>query len=368
MYISQERVHFGSVDYSVKLYESLTGLAEELQAIAAISKVVVFTEKKIANIYGNELKQELEKSKLAYSFIILKGGERNKHIDRLKAIYNQLIDENVDRKSLVLAFGGGVVGDFAGYVAASYLRGVRFIQVPTTLLACVDSSVGGKVAVNVDRGKNMVGAFHQPSLVYAPLNTLETLPRREWRCGLAEVIKHSLLQGGEFFAKIQNFTKNDFQAKSELVEYSIRESVKFKASIVEQDEKESGIRSVLNLGHTLGHAIESFTHYKKYSHGEAVAIGLVTALLLSQQVYALQPEILKSVFSIYQAIDMPYKEEIAAEELIMHMKHDKKTQNAVIRFVLLQELGKPTWNNEMQDEVLQKLIEKHWELEVKDYT
>lgn len=363
MLISEQKISFSSVNYKVKLYENYSGLAEELLKIKDISSIAIITEKKIASIYGREVEAELTKTGIPFHFHFITGGEKNKHVDRLKPIYNQLIHNKLDRNSVILALGGGVIGDFSGFIAASFLRGIRFIQLPTTLLAAVDSSVGGKVAVNADKGKNMIGFFHQPTLVFAALHTLSTLDRQEWRCGFAEVIKHALLSGGKLYQEILHFRKSDFQPGSELIQLAIQESVKFKADIVKKDEKENGIRSILNLGHTLGHAIESATSYRKYSHGEAIAIGLITALMLSESIYSLDPGILEAILKLYKRISMPYKETIPADKIIQHMKHDKKRKQGKTQFVLLEELAKPNWGNEIQEKQIHDIIQSQWKLD-----
>ncbi|MCP5501567.1 MAG: 3-dehydroquinate synthase [Leptospiraceae bacterium] len=339
MFLSEERVQFPGTNYYVKLYRDYSGLASELNTYAKASRYIILTEKKIAGLYGKEVSLQLDTLKIPYEFIYIKGGEKNKHIDRLKEVYNSLIKKRIDRKAVILALGGGVVGDFAGFVASTFLRGIRFVQLPTTLLACVDSSVGGKVAVNVDSGKNMVGAFHQPVLVYAALHTLYTLPLKEWRCGLAEVMKHSLLSDRSFFERVLPFRLSELSQHSVLIQYFITRSVQFKASVVAEDEKETGRRAILNLGHTTGHAIESYTSYKKYSHGEAVAIGLITALLLSGEMYSFPENDLHKVLEFMRNSDFPTYSKIQASKLTEHMLHDKKTDAEGIKFVLLKSVG-----------------------------
>jgi 3-dehydroquinate synthase len=345
MLISSEKVEFGNTRYNVVLYENFDGLSFELQKINNVSRYIIITEKKVARIYLDSILLELKKLNLPVEVVIIKGKEKNKHIDRLKKVYNKLIELNTDRKSVILALGGGVVGDFSGFVAATFLRGIRFVQIPTTLLACVDSSVGGKVAVNADKGKNMIGAFHQPELVYAALHSLETLEEKEWKCGLAEVLKHSLLVGGNLFEVMQKASFQDV-FKKESLQVFINESVKFKTSIVAEDEKETGKRAILNLGHTLGHAIESVTNYKKYSHGECVAIGLVLALILSRQISQFPEESFQEVLRIMKNLNLPIQDkDLSPKKLVEHMLHDKKTSDNKIKFILLQGIGDATWGN-----------------------
>lgn len=356
MQLSEQRVKFGNTDYKVVLYENFDGLSTELAKINNVSKFFILTEKKIAKIYLKPLLSELEKLNIPVAVVFIKGKEKNKHIDRLKKVYNTLIDLNADRKSVLLAFGGGVVGDFTGFVAATFLRGIRFVQIPTTLLACVDSSVGGKVAVNADKGKNMIGAFHQPELVYAPLSTLTTLKKKEWKCGLAEVLKHSLLTGGDLWKFMKEAKFEDVYNENSLKVF-IEESVKFKTSIVAEDEKEIGKRAILNLGHTLGHAIESLTDYKKYSHGEAVSIGLTLALILSKEKSGLNENTFSEILRVMKNLDLPIQDkELSPEKLVKHMLHDKKTSENKIKYILLSEIGSASWGNIMQQEEILSAI------------
>lgn len=327
--------------YPVILYENFQGLGEELRKIGNVSQVVIITERNIGQMYLKYLEAELAGFEKPIHTIFIKGGEKNKHIDRVKKIYHELIDLDADRKSVLVALGGGVVGDFAGFIAATYQRGIRFIQIPTTLLACVDSSVGGKVAVNVDKGKNMVGAFHQPCFVFIPLFALATLSQKEWKCGLAEIMKHSLLSGGEMWEDFRSHSRNDIQPQSEILRKFILDSVKFKAGVVGQDEKESGLRAILNLGHTTAHAIESRTKYKKYSHGEAVSIGLVTAIYLSQKKLNFPKEKIQEILNVMDEYALPIVDRTKPSEIIEHMEHDKKKDGNDLKFVLLEDIGKP---------------------------
>lgn len=362
MLISSHTISFNHKEYKIQLSDSFDGLADELLKLQDVSAFYIITEKKIAKLHYASLEKEMKLLGKPFHLIYMKGKEKNKHIDRLKKTYNKLIELGADRKSVIIAFGGGVVGDYSGFVAATYQRGVRFVQIPTTLLACVDSSVGGKVAVNADMGKNMIGAFHQPELVFAALPVLATLPEKEWKCGLAEVLKHSLLSGGTFFESMKSAKFEDvYDLKS--LEFFISESVKYKASVVAEDERETGKRAVLNLGHTLGHAIESMTNYRKYSHGEAVSIGLVFALLLSVEKAELDREVLTSVLSIMKSCNLPTSDrKLLREEIYEHMLHDKKTSANVLKFVLLKCPGEPVWNQKIDKEEIYRTLSHHKEL------
>ncbi|ULH27859.1 3-dehydroquinate synthase [Leptospira weilii] len=328
----------------VHLHSDFSGLSEEIAKLPGITSVFLITERSIHSIYYKYLEKELSSLGIPVKEIYIKGGEKSKHIDRAGHIYNRLIEYGADRMSLILAFGGGVVGDFAGFIASTYLRGIRFVQIPTTLLACVDSSVGGKVAVNADFGKNMIGSFYQPEFVFAPLFVLSTLPDREWRCGQAEIIKHALLSGGEYWEKVKKHSFKDLNVNSPVLPYLIAESVRFKANVVSNDEKETGLRKILNLGHTTAHAIESVTRYRKYSHGEAVAIGLVTALLISEQKSGLDPITIQETIETLKNYKLPFQVKLKSKELAKHMLHDKKNLGGSIRFVLLEKPGLPVFD------------------------
>ncbi|TGM60524.1 3-dehydroquinate synthase [Leptospira vanthielii] len=358
MKLSEREIIGQGFRYPIELHEDFQGLSEKLNSLPKVSKVYVLTSREIAGIYEKYITKELNSLNVPFSFIYLKPGEKNKHIDRVKKVYNQLIETDADRKAVVIAFGGGVVGDFAGFIAATYQRGVRFVQVPTTLLACVDSSVGGKVAVNVDSGKNMVGAFYQPEFVFAPLFTLSTLPEKEWSCGLAEIVKHAFLDGGDFLDKISKIKRSDFSANSPALRYAIEESVRVKSGIVSQDEKETGLRAVLNLGHTTGHAIESLTQYKKYSHGEAVAVGLVTALLLSRELVGFSESNFQKAITLMKQLELPTRLGEKPDEILKHMEHDKKKEGTSLKFVLLEDFGKPKFGVSVDRKTIFEILKR----------
>lgn len=305
-------------------------LKERLQAMNP-SRVFILTEKKLLNIAGN-LESALEVSVPCHT-ISFPGGESSKHLDHLGPVYNSLIERGVDRRSIILALGGGVVGDFAGFVAATILRGIPFIQIPTTLLAMVDSSVGGKVAVNTGLGKNMVGAFYHPGLVWCNLNTLQTLPDTEWSCGLAEMAKHAALETSGKLRKALIHSAGNVRDPETLAPRII-ESMAVKAFVVARDEKEAGLRACLNLGHTTAHGIESLTDYGRFSHGQAVSRGLVTALLLSGN-RGYSAKLVQENLEMMESLNLPMDTAgLEASDLWQHMKYDKKNVEGQIRFVL----------------------------------
>ncbi len=269
-------------------------------------------------------------------------GETSKCVKVVERCYDQLAQHRLERKSFVVALGGGVVGDLAGFVAATYLRGIPFVQAPTTLLAQVDSSVGGKVGVNLKAGKNLVGAFHQPRLVLCDLATLTTLSTREFRAGLAEVIKYGIIYDEPFFARLERdlplLLKRDLKVLAEVV----ARCCQIKAEVVGQDETETGIRAILNFGHTIGHAIEAMSGYGKYLHGEAISIGQVMAATLSSQVAGLQTGDAARIQRLFARAGLPVAIKLTAAKraaLINAMGLDKKVSGGEIKFVLARRIS-----------------------------
>ncbi len=276
-------------------------------------------------------------------------GEENKHIRSAAPVYNRLIELEADRSSVLLAAGGGVTGDFTGFIAATFLRGVRFVQLPSTLLAAVDSSVGGKTAVNVDLGKNMVGVFHQPEFVYCNLELFRTLPAREWNCGLAEMAKHAFLAGGSMLEFLETGHDSMRDVSSESFRQCLKDNIAFKGSVVSQDENEKGLRAVLNLGHTTAHAVESATSYRKFAHGEAVSRGLATMLLLSRGAAGLDKKEMSRMLDVLVKLKLPLDTAgLSPEILLEHMRYDKKSKNGVPAFVLLEGPGRPVYGRKIE--------------------
>lgn len=273
---------------------------------------------------------------LDYPVATIPSGEESKSQEQLFRLYDAAIDAGLDRKAVVIALGGGVVGDLAGYVAASYMRGLKFVQVPTSLLAMVDSAVGGKTGINLPRGKNLIGAFHQPSLVVCDLAVLSTLPPRELRAGLAEVIKYGVIYDAEFFAYIEDHLDQALNLDSAVMEHLVARSCAIKAEVVGQDETESGLRAILNFGHTLGHAIEAVAGYGTYLHGEAIAIGMVFAARVSGLPGAQQ----QRIRAVFQRCGLPVKApELSWTALRRAMSVDKKSESGLPKFVLARDIG-----------------------------
>jgi 3-dehydroquinate synthase len=286
----------------------------------------------------------------------MEDSEKNKNYSYAGGFLEKFIESGLSRKSLVIAIGGGVVGDFAGYLAALYMRGLPVIQVPTTLLAMVDSSIGGKVAVNLSHGKNMAGAFHQPVMVASDMKFLETLPEDELINGLSEVLKHGLLGERETISILDS---NDLESilDTHVMEKLVERSVAFKASVVSSDEKESGRRAILNFGHTTAHSVESLMEYRGISHGRAVAMGIVAAMKISRRMGWIEEgdvelaEKLIEKYRLYNTISR-----LDPENLIEHMKFDKKNYGGKIKFVLLKGMFNPEFNVEVDDNLLTDVL------------
>lgn len=291
--------------------------------------------------------------------VILPDGEQYKTFEHLNQIFDALLEHRFDRHCALVALGGGVVGDMTGFAAASYQRGVKFVQIPTTLLAQVDSSVGGKTAINHPRGKNMIGAFYQPQCVVIDTDTLNTLPDRELSAGLAEVIKYGAIMDAEFFDCLEANAEALYQRDTQALTHAIQHSCACKAQIVAEDEKEAGRRALLNFGHTFGHAIETGMGYGSWLHGEAVATGMCLATAFSQQENLCDADILPRLQRILSQWQLPIDapQSMSAEEMLDHMGRDKKVQAGQIRLVLLRSIGDAFTTAEYSEGGLKSLLE-----------
>lgn len=290
------------------------------------------------------VRHSLESAGFRTTVLELTPGEQSKRLDVISSAWDRLIEFQADRRTVVVAVGGGVVGDAAGFVAASFARGVPFVQVPTTLLADVDSSVGGKVGINHPQAKNMIGAFHQPLGVLIDTASLETLPDREYRAGLAEVIKYGVILDASFFEFLERNVTELNCRDAAVVNYAIARSCELKAAVVEQDEYErSGLRAVLNYGHTFAHAFEALSGYGQLLHGEAVAIGMLCASRLAESLGHIEPQVtqrqLELMTSLQMLVKMPATTQISADAVLQRMQLDKKTLGGRLRFVLPVQLG-----------------------------
>jgi len=320
-------------------------------------QVMIVTNTTLEQLYLSHYVHDLESLGKKVATCVLPDGEKYKNLENLNLIFDALLEAGFNRDCTVLALGGGVIGDMAGFASACFQRGVYFIQVPTTLLSQVDSSVGGKTGINHPLGKNMIGAFKQPEVVMADMAQLRTLPARELSAGLAEVIKYALLGDLEFLAWLELLMDGLLAGDESLLAQAVYRSCAHKARIVANDEKEQGERALLNLGHTFGHAIESYLGYGKWLHGEAVATGMVMAADLSQRMGWISAEDLHRTKNIIQRAKLPIScPKIPLDEFLSYMAHDKKVLNGQLRLVLLQQLGQAVITKEFDVEKMKQVI------------
>ncbi len=320
-------------------------------------QVMIVTNTTLEQLYLSHYVHDLESLGKKVATCVLPDGEKYKNLENLNLIFDALLEAGFNRDCTVLALGGGVIGDMAGFASACFQRGVYFIQVPTTLLSQVDSSVGGKTGINHPLGKNMIGAFKQPEIVMADMAQLRTLPARELSAGLVEVIKYALLGDLEFLAWLEQHMDGLLAGDESLLAQAVYRSCAHKARIVANDEKEQGERALLNLGHTFGHAIESYLGYGKWLHGEAVATGMVMAADLSQRMGWISAEDLQRTKNIIQRAKLPIScPKIPLDEFLSYMAHDKKVLNGQLRLVLLQQLGQAVITKEFDVEKMKQVI------------
>ncbi|HEX77862.1 MAG TPA: 3-dehydroquinate synthase [Dehalococcoidia bacterium] len=318
----------------------LDRLGSLLRWLGLSGRAVVIGDETVLFLYGQRLQAGLEREGYAVVSLGVPPGESSKSLEMLSRLYDALVENKVERGDSVLAVGGGVVGDLAGFVAATFLRGLPLIQVPTTLAAMVDASIGGKVAVNHPLGKNLIGAFYQPRLVLADTQTLTTLPQRELTSGWAEVIKHGLILDASLVTFLEENMAGLIRLDPELTRQAISQSVALKAQVVSEDERETGRRTILNYGHTIGHALEAATGYERFLHGEAVAIGMMGAALLSQRLGLITSEVVERQRHLLEGFGLPTRAEgIAPAQVLQAMELDKKVRAGQIRWVLLKGMG-----------------------------
>jgi 3-dehydroquinate synthase len=323
------------------------------------NQYLIITDSNIKKLFGNKLLVLMKKSGLKTNLISFKAGEQSKNLEIFKTLIEQAHSLKLDRKSAVIALGGGVVGDIAGFVAACYMRGINYIQVPTSLLAMVDSSIGGKVAVDLKTGKNTVGNFHQPKKVYIDVSMLTNLPKRELINGLSEIIKHSLIRDKTLFSFINNNLNKILSKDEQILIKLIKKNCEIKARIVEKDEKESNLRKLVNYGHTIGHALETLTNYKKYSHGEAIAIGMIVEGLIANKIGFLSKKELIKQNNLIKKAGLPTKiPNINTNQLIKELKKDKKVVGGKIEFVLLKSIGTAEHSINASNTLIKESIEE----------
>ena len=349
-------VDLGERSYPIYIGAGLLQQDHLLSPYIKGQRTVVVSNETVAPLYLNDIHQHLNDYRNID--VILPDGEQFKTQDSINTILTDMLKARCDRSTTVIALGGGVIGDMTGFAAACYQRGVNFIQIPTTLLAQVDSSVGGKTGINHPLGKNMIGAFHQPQCVLIDTNTLETLDDQQLSSGMAEVIKYGLIRDNAFLQWLQNNTALLMQRDPQALAYAIYRSCQHKAEVVAADEKEAGQRALLNLGHTFGHAIETSMGYGQWLHGEAVAVGMLMAAQLSQLMGWLKTEDVILLRDLLLQANLPTKPPAELSEQVFRekMSLDKKVQNGVLHFVLLKPLGEAILSSDYDEAALQTVL------------
>ncbi len=335
-------VNLGERSYPIELGEGILSRVGEIMKARGINgRVGIVSNPPVAELYGDRVRESLEAAGYDTATVLIPEGEAHKNTASLGLIYDALVEHRFDRSATLIALGGGVIGDVTGFAAATFLRGIGYVQLPTTLLAQVDASVGGKTAVNHEHGKNLIGAFHQPRLVVIDLDTLRTLPRREYAAGMAEVIKYGIIEDAAFFVFLEQEMDALLRIDANAVEHAVATSCRIKAGVVEQDERETDRRAILNFGHTIGHALEAFTGYERFLHGEAVAVGMIQAAALSAGQGLCSAAELRRIEALVRRADLPGRipDDIALEDLIAGMALDKKSHAGKIKFVLCEGIG-----------------------------
>lgn len=355
------KVSLGTRSYDIKIAGGLlAGLGADCAALQLGEKCAVITDTNVATRYAKPALASLKRTGFAPVLFTVPAGETAKRLKQVEWCFNQLAAHRLERKSFIVALGGGVVGDLAGFVAASYLRGIPFVQVPTTLLAQVDSSVGGKTGVNLAAGKNLVGAFYQPRLVLCDLATFRTLPEREFRAGLAEVIKYGIIYDAKLFALLERGMAKILRRDAASLAHIVARSCEIKAEVVSQDETEGGLRAILNYGHTIGHAIEAITAYGHYLHGEAISIGQVAAAHLSAELLGLPASDVARIHALFVAAGLPVSTKLTSAQrakLLAAMTLDKKVSGGEIKFVLAERIGRVVWGQRVPTAAVHRALD-----------
>lgn len=354
------KVPLGNRSYNILIGRDLLAqLGAECSKLKLGQRCAIISDRNVAPRFAKTVQRSLAKAGFDSFLITVAAGETAKSIKTVQACYDQLASHRLERKSFIVALGGGVTGDLAGFVAATYLRGIAFVQVPTTLLAQVDSSVGGKVGVNLKAGKNLVGAFYQPRVVLCDLDTLKTLPDREYRAGLAEVIKYGIIYDAALFRRLEIEMPKLLNRDAKSLAHIVARCCEIKADVVGQDETESGVRAILNFGHTIGHALEAISGYGKYLHGEAISIGQVAAAKLSACISGLPADDVERITKLFQSAGLPIRVKLNSAQLnklCAAMKLDKKVSAGEIKFVLAQKIGKVAFGQKVPENMVRETL------------
>ena len=343
----QIQVALGSRSYPIFIGTGLLDqVGERLRQLQPVQKLAsrafVVTDSRVAELYLSRATASLRQAEFTVTAIQIPEGEQHKNLAWLALLYDRLIEAQIERSSPIVALGGGVIGDLAGFAAATVLRGVPFVQVPTTLLAQVDASIGGKTGINHPAGKNLIGAFHQPRLVLIDIETLRTLAKREYLAGLAEVVKYAVILDPDLFALLEKNVAAVVRQDVELLTEIVSTCCRLKAMVVEEDERESDTRAILNFGHTVGHAVETLTEYRKFLHGEAVAVGMACAARLSRQCGLLPAAEEERIVALLKAVGLPTQvpSNLASEQIALTIAADKKAAGGKIKFVCVEKIGR----------------------------
>ncbi len=345
------RVELGANSYEISIGENIFDAAADFIAAKNFTKVLLVTDENVGALYADKI--------AGFDVVKIPAGETSKNLREAENLYTRAIESRLDRKSAIVALGGGVVGDLAGFVAATYLRGINFVQVPTTLLAQVDSSVGGKTAVNHKLGKNLIGAFYQPRAVFIDIATLKTLPERELKAGLAEVVKYGVISDENFFSFLEENVDKILSRNAEVMAQIVRRSCEIKAEVVSLDEKENGLRRILNFGHTIAHAVEEETGYEKYNHGEAVAIGMLGAAFISEKIGAVSHAAVERLENLIARLCLQsYCEGVSVDKLYAALFRDKKTVGGKINWVVMKKIGAVEVTSDVPENIVREALKK----------
>ncbi len=355
------RVELGERSYTIATGSGiLKDIGKSLERFDFSRKAAIVSNPTVYDLYGKTLAASLSDSGFGVTEIILPDGEEYKNLASAERIYEQLLTMRFDRRSVLIALGGGVIGDITGYAASTYMRGIDFIQVPTTLLAQVDSSVGGKTGVNHTLGKNMIGTFWQPRLVWVDISTLHTLSRRNFLAGMAEIIKYGIIWDSSFFDFLEKKRESILSFNPDAILHIIRRSCEIKADVVSRDERESGIRAILNFGHTIGHAIETATGYTAFLHGEAIAIGMHVEAVLAHEAGLIGSDEVLRIQHLLKTFGLPTEipSTIDLAVFFAAMKLDKKAVSGDVKFILPEQIGKVKIQGEIPEMILQRAVKK----------
>jgi len=346
--------------YPVYIGGKLEDIGQVARQFPVGNKFLIITNERVFSLYGQRVRDSLKSSGFDVCLAKIPDGERYKSLPWASKLYALCLEFKLDRSSTILALGGGVIGDLAGFVASTFLRGINFAIAPTTLLAQVDASVGGKVAVNLPQGKNLVGSFYQPKFVYIDLSVLKTLPSREIRAGLAEVVKYAMIKDEELFSSLERDVDRVKDLDEEILRFIVTQSVKIKAKIVEEDEREEGKRQILNFGHTIGHAIEAITEYRRYRHGEAVAMGMVAAAKVALKMRSFPVSSFVRLKALLEGLNLPTTlgRKIDMEELLNALYRDKKVREGKLHFVLPKQIGSVFVTEEVSSCLIREVLKE----------